>query len=306
MQKSYILRGINMNFKNSFHPYAIVCIIFWSLAYVFTRLTLQYFSAFSLGFLRYSIGSITLIIIGIITKMKLPEIKDVPWFLAAGASGFFLYIILFNMGMLSVSSATSSVIIATAPVITALLSHFIYHEKVMAYQWLAFLIEFIGVVVLALMNSTFSVNSGILWLLIAAILFSIYNLLQRKLTKKYSALQATTFSLLSGTCMLAIFAPTAIKELSAAPAIQLFDLAFLGIFPSAIAYLAWAKAFSKSKNTSHVSNYLFVTPFLTTILGFVVNGEVPGNATAIGGGIIIWGLVIFNFGGSFCKHLKKA
>jgi len=156
------------------------------------------------------------------------------------------------------------------------------------------------------MNSTFSVNSGILWLLIAAILFSIYNLLQRKLTKKYSALQATTFSLLSGTCMLAIFAPTAIKELSAAPAIQLFDLAFLGIFPSAIAYLAWAKAFSKSKNTSHVSNYLFVTPFLTTILGFVVNGEVPGNATAIGGGIIIWGLVIFNFGGSFCKHLKKA
>ena len=36
-----------MKFKNSFHPYAMVTILFWSLAYVLTRLTLQYFSAFS-------------------------------------------------------------------------------------------------------------------------------------------------------------------------------------------------------------------------------------------------------------------
>ena len=42
-----------MKFKNSFHPYAMVTIVFWSLAYVLTRLTLQFFSAFSLGFLRY-------------------------------------------------------------------------------------------------------------------------------------------------------------------------------------------------------------------------------------------------------------
>ena len=183
-----------MNFKNSFHPYAITTIIFWSSAYVFTRLTLQYFSAFSLGFLRYLIGSVSLIIFGALTKMKLPEAKDIPWFLAAGAAGFFFYITVFNMGMLSVSSATSSVIIATAPLITALLSRFVYHEKMMAFQWAAFLVEFAGVVVLTLMNSTFSVNTGLFWLFLASLSFSIYNLLQRKLTQKYTMILLYIFN----------------------------------------------------------------------------------------------------------------
>ena len=59
-----------MKLKDSFHPYAIITIFFWSLAYVLTRLTLQYFSAFSLGFLRYFIASCTLLIVAIITKMN--------------------------------------------------------------------------------------------------------------------------------------------------------------------------------------------------------------------------------------------
>ncbi|MGI5935748.1 MAG: hypothetical protein ACOX7I_02935 [Oscillospiraceae bacterium] len=46
-----------MNFKDSFHPYAAVTILFWSLAYVLTRLALNYFSPFSLGFLRYLLAS---------------------------------------------------------------------------------------------------------------------------------------------------------------------------------------------------------------------------------------------------------
>lgn len=294
-----------MNFKNSFHPYAIITIIFWSFAFVFTRLTLQYFSAFSLGFLRYLIASLALVVIAVFTKMKLPEIKDIPLFLAAGFMGFFLYITVFNIGMLSVSSATSSIIIATAPLITAVLSRIVYHEKLKAYQWAAFLVEFFGVVVLTLMNSTFSVNTRLLWLLLASFSFSVYNLLQRKLTQKYSALQATTFNIFSGTCMLAVFAPTAIKEIAAAPPIQFFYLTALGLGSSAIAYVAWAKAFSKAKNTSHVSNYMFITPFLTSILGFVVGGEVLSSATVIGGGIILIGVSIFNFGGTLLKPLVK-
>lgn len=65
-----------MNFKDSFHPYAMITILFWSLAYVLTRLSLQYFSTFSLGFLRYLIASLALIVIAVLTKMKLPRRKD--------------------------------------------------------------------------------------------------------------------------------------------------------------------------------------------------------------------------------------
>lgn len=293
-----------MKFKNSFHPYAMLTIFFWSLAYVLTRLTLQYFSAFSLGFLRYFVASCALIVMAVAAKMQLPRRKDLPWFLAAGAIGFFFYMIAFNQGQATVTAATGSVVIATVPVITALFARFVYKEKLKTYQWIAIFVEFAGVTVLTLMNSTFSFNTGLLWLLLAALALSIYNLLQRKLTRQYTALQASTYSILFGTCLLAVFTTASIREIGDAPAIQYLYLAILGIGSSAVAYVSWAKAFSKAQKTSQVSNYMFVTPFLTSILGFLLAGEIPDRATLAGGSIILLGVLLFNFGGFLFQQKK--
>jgi drug/metabolite transporter (DMT)-like permease len=294
-----------MKLKDSFHPYAIITIIFWSLAYVLTRLTLQYFSAFSLGFLRYFIASCTLLIVAIITKMKPPRRADLTWFLVSGAVGFFLYMIVFNQGQATVTAATASLVIVTVPVITALMASLIYREKLRMYQWCAILIELIGVAVLTLMNGVFSINKGLFWLFLAVLGLSSYNLIQRYLTKTYTALQASTYSIFIGTIMLAIFAPASLRELSGAPPIQYLYLAILGIGSGALAYVSWAAAFSKAKQTSQVSNYMFITPFLTTLLGFLLAGEVPDRSTLYGGVIIFTGIVIFNFGGRFLVKLVK-
>lgn len=288
---------IPMKLKESFHPYAMITIIFWSLAYVLTRLTLQYFSAFSLGFLRYFTASCTLIAVALITKMKLPKRTDVKWFLMAGIFGFFLYMITFNQGCKTVTASTSSVIIATVPVITALLARFIYQEKLNIFQWIAIAIGFCGVVVLTMMDHAFILNQGLIWLILAAISLSIYNLLQRKLTRSYSGLQASTFSIFAGSVMLTIFLPSSVQEIHNAPPVQLFYIAILGIFSSAIAYVAWAQAFAKAKKASSVSSYMFLTPFLTSLLGFVIANERPDLPTLCGGAIILIGVLLFHFGG---------
>lgn len=290
-----------MNLKDSFHPYAAVTIVFWSLAYVLTRLALQYFSIFSLGFLRYFIAACALIIVAVFTKMKVPHCADLPWFITAGFVGFFLYMIAFNQGQSTVTAATGSVVIATVPVITALLAHFFYHEGLRTFQWAATLIEFIGVAALTLINGVFSINKGLFWLFLAALALSAYNLLQRKLTKTYTALQASTYSVFFGTLMLAIFAPASVREIPNAPAVQFIYLAILGVCCSAIAYVSWSKAFSKAKHTSQVSNYMFITPFLTSVFGFLIVGEVPDRATLFGGGTILLGVFLFNFGEKLCR-----
>lgn len=287
-----------MNLRDSFHPYAAVTIFFWSLAYVLTRLTLQYFSALSLGFLRYLIASCALIIVAILTRMQRPRRSDLPWFLAAGGVGFFFYMIAFNQGQATVTASTGSIVIATVPVFTALLARIACREKLLVFQWAAILVEFVGVAVLTLINSVLSINAGLVWLFLAAFALSIYNLLQRKLTKTYTPLQTSAYSIFIGTFLLAIFAPASIQEIAYAPAMQYLYLAILGICSSAIAYVSWAKAFSKARQTSQVSNYMFITPFLTSILGFLITGEVPDHATVFGGGIILVGMLIFNFGGN--------
>lgn len=294
-----------MKFKDSFHPYAMITILFWSLAFVFTRLTLQYFTVYSLSFLRYAAASAALVIVAVLMKMKLPQKKDVLWFLAAGAIGFFYYIIAFNKGVATVTASTGSIVIATVPVITALLARLVYGEKLQIIQWAAIAIEFAGVLVLTLMNGSISVNKGILWLLSAAVALSIYNLIQRKLTKTYTAMQTSAFSIFFGTILLAVFLPGAAREVGRAPGIQLFYVAILGVFSSAVAYVAWSQAFAKAKQTSQVSNYMFVTPFLTSVLGFLIVGEIPDRSTVVGGAIILLGVFVFNFGGKVFEVLRE-
>lgn len=294
-----------MRFKDSFHPYAMTTILFWSLAYVFTRLALRYFSAFSLGFLRYLAAACALIVVAVFTGMKPPKVADIKWFALSGAAGFFLYIITFNLGCTTVTASTSSIIIATVPVITAVLARILYKERLNYLQWAATALEFVGVAVLTVLNGGFSVNLGLVWLLCAAVLLSIYNLVQRTLTKSYTALQTSAFSIFCGTILLTVFSPLSFGEVTKAPPIQILYILILGIFSSAIAYCAWAKAFAKAKQTSSVSNYMFITPLLTTILGYLIAGEKPERSVLLGGFIILLGLFLFLFSGRLIGLLNR-
>ncbi len=295
-----------MKFRESHHPWAMTTILFWSLSYVLTRLVLKHLTAFPLGFLRYVAASAALILVLIYKKTLPPKKRDWPWFLLSGAVGFFLYMLAFNKGCETVSSATSSVVIATVPVLTALLARLIHGESLKPTQWAAMVVEFAGVAILTLMDGVFSVNAGLLYLLLAVALLSAYNLLQRRLTKAYSGLQASAYSVLAGTVMLAIFAPQAAAEAQSAPPVILLYIVVLGVFCSAVAYVAWANAFQRADKASSVSNYMFVTPLLATLFGFLMANEVPDRGTIVGGGIILLGVLMFNFGDAFFRKKTQA
>jgi drug/metabolite transporter (DMT)-like permease len=292
-----------MSLKNSFHPYAFLTIVCWSLAHVFTRVTMSYFSASGLGFWRYAFAAAALIVVAIVGKVKPPKRQDFPWFLAAGFTGFFFYMIAFNSGQGAVSAATGSVVVSAIPVMTALFAHFVYHEALRPIQWVAIALSFLGVAVLTLMNGVLTVNHGVLWLLVGSVSLSIYNLLQRKLTRTYSSLQTSTYCIFLGTIMLCLFAPTGIREAAHIPGYLWVYLAILGVISSALAYVSWSKALSMAEKTSQVSCYMFLTPFVTSILGFVISRELPDQATVFGGIIILAGVLLFNLAG---LHAGKA
>ena len=285
-----------MKFRDSFHPYAMTTILFWSLAYVLTRLVLRDYSALSLGFLRYLFASLAMLALMRAAHGKRPRRADVKWFLLSGAVGFFLYMIAFNKGCETVTAATSSVVIAVVPVLTALMARIVHGERLRAHQWAAIAVEFSGVLILTLMDGAFSVNRGLIWLILAALALSVYNLLQRRLTRTYSGLEASAYSIFAGTILLAAFLPKSVGEVRGAPPVDLLYIAILGVFSSAVAYAAWAQAFKKAEKASSVSNYMFVTPFLTSLMGYAFLGERLDAPTMLGGGVILAGVVLFNFG----------
>jgi drug/metabolite transporter (DMT)-like permease len=120
--------------------------------------------------------------------------------------------------------------------------------------------------------------------------------IQRKLTQSYSALQASAYSIFAGTAMLAIFSPLSVGEVLSAPPLALLYVGILGVFSSALGYVAWSKALEVADNTFSVSNYMFLTPFLAALWGFVVAREMPDASTLLGSAVILAGMALFNFG----------
>jgi drug/metabolite transporter (DMT)-like permease len=286
-----------MEKRRSFHLFAIITILGWSISYVFTRMALRHFSAYSLGFLRYAVASAVLAAVACSLKITPPARKDWGLIAASGATGFFIYMIVFNTGSITETAATSSVIIGTAPIMTALLGRFLYGERLVSLKWAAIGIEFAGILILNVRNGGFSVGAGILWLLLAAFLLSAFNLLQRKLTETCTGLKASIYSIFAGAAMLAIFTREAVAEARSAAPEYLFYVAMLGIFSSAVSYVSWSVAIERAPNTSSVSNYMFVTPLLATALGFLIADERPDLSTLIGGAVILSGVFLFNLAG---------
>lgn len=279
--------------KNQAQLYAFVTVLLWASAFVFTKIALTYFTVEAIGVIRYVIASLLFLAIGLSKKIGFPAKQDLPKFLLAGVLGFTLYMITFNQASKSLTAATGSVVIASAPILTALFARLLFKEKIRLLGWIAIIVEFIGILILTLWDGILSVNAGMLWMFGAALCISGYNLLQRVLLKKYSPLQATAYSVFAGTLFLLVYLPDAAVQFGNAPLRQLLVIGFMGIFPSALAYMLWAKALLIAEKTSDVTNYMFVTPLLAALMGFLVMGEVPTLSTCAGGLMIFVGLLLF-------------
>ena len=279
---------------NSPHPFDFITILCWAPTFVMSRMVAPYFSPAALGCLRYMLAAVILSTIIAVKKIKLPEWRDIPWFALAAVCGFSLYMIIFNYGTSLVTAATSSVIIAMGPVFTGILASILFKEKLNHIQWLAMAIQFAGVLILVLVGNTFTFNQGVLWLLLCAFMLGFYNIIQRRFTWKYPPFLTSAVTIILGGLELSWALPTGIREFQAAPPKMRFFVIFMGIFASAIAYVTWTVALSKAEKTSEVANYMFITPFFATLLGFVLNNEVPTISTIIGGLMILAGAVLFN------------
>lgn len=282
--------------------FAFTTVFLWSSAFPITKFAAAAFTPNVLGLLRCSLAAVILLIIGRVNRIQGPKKPlHIPLFLLSGGLGFSLYMIFFNSGMLTLTSATSSLIIATTPVLTAIGASWLYREKIKPVGWCAIAAAFAGVAVLLLTDTSkggLSGGEGLFWTMAAAVVFCGYNLMNRKLLSMgYTAVECVTWSMVCGAIWLMPFLGQAIPQVMAAPTVSVIATVYLGAMPSATAYLLWSNAMSLARKTSDVSNFQFLTPLLSTAMGFALLGEIPGLMTVVGGMIIVASIVIFGLKG---------
>jgi drug/metabolite transporter (DMT)-like permease len=273
----------------------IIAIILWASAFVGIRIGLTSYSPGGLALLRFLVASFFMGIVYYSQGIK----KQVAWrdriqLLIGGIAGIGIYNLCLNYGELSVSAGLASFIIGLMPVMTVLLSLIFFQEKLSPGVWFGILISVLGLVLLAMgENSAPGMKQGILAILISALMGAILTIIQKQYAREYHPVAVISWVMWGGTLLLLFFTPSLVHEIKMADLQTTMAVVYMGIFPAALAYLAWSYAL-KYMSASNASVTLYALPLVSTFLGFILLHEQPSLISLLGSLITLCGAYISN------------
>jgi drug/metabolite transporter (DMT)-like permease len=221
--------------------------------------------------------------------------KNLPLILIAvlGFSGNYYF---WLVGLETTSAATAQVMIQLAPMLLLVGSIWLFKENFNQRQMIGVSIFVVGLILffnkklLVLFNQLDSYSLGVIYLLVAAITWAIFGLIQKHLLRDFGALELI-FTIVMLSCLL--FLPFSSPE----QALQLngLELAFLifGGLNTAVAYGCFTAAINYWE-TPRVSAVIAIVPVLTLLFGYLqqlffpeILAPEPINQLSILGAIVV-------------------
>ncbi|UCH24372.1 MAG: DMT family transporter [Trueperaceae bacterium] len=269
--------------------------ILWGSAFPMIKIGLSGFSVLHLTLARHLVASLLLGGFLMVAGMRLrPDAKDIPFFFLLGLLGFTIYHLALNFGELSLSAGGTSLIIATAPAITAVIAFFELDERLALLGWIGIAVSFVGVALIVLGDGEgLTLNPYALFVLLSALVTSLYFVLQRRVLGRYRPVEMTAFATWAGTVPMLLFVPGFVEGIQRAGTGPLLATVYIGAFPSAIAYSMLAVAISRAP-INLIASFLYTVPIFSLLFSWLFLGEIPSWLTLVGGTVAILGIVIVN------------
>ena len=291
------------------YPYLILffVILIWGINWIVGRCLSSpalfgyvHISGVLLGFLRYVVGAVTMILIILLQRRSLSEIytqmKPFGKILGISVLVSSTFVLSANQSQAYVSSGTSSIIVNLCPALVLIYGVLFLEEKLTLQKTIGFALGFLGGL-LFLHNSLSShsgphVGLGIFLSAIATVAWAGYTItlhyLEGANRVAVLSIQLTVSSLLI-VPFLAIYSMTSPLEFII-DTWSILGILFCGVISSGVAYILYFKTIELIGAPKSAS-FLFLIPFVS-LLGDVLLHELPSPVTLAGGIVAIIGVAL--------------
>jgi len=275
--------------------------VFWAGNFIVVKGAIGILPPIGFTFLRYAVAAITLLILlrWRTGAIGLPR-GDVAKIMGLGVIGFGCYQILWPVALQTIPAGDSALLIATTPVMTALLAMAIGADRPNAVKLIGAFVSFAGVALVIAAGQGLVLGAslvGDLLTLVAAACWAIYTVFGATILRRHSPLVTTTWAIVAGTLFIA---PLGIAQLATA------DLSGFGV-PVILAILysgTLAAGFAnviifhgvKLLGPTRINAFQFLVPALAVVMAAVFLSEPIRPIQIVGGAIILAGVWLLRRG----------
>lgn len=274
--------------------YIGIALLTWSSAYASIAYALASFTPGEVALARLAIGALCFALLMLVKRIPLPARRDWPQLALLGVVGLTVYHLCLNYAETRIASGTASILIALVPAATAAVSALWIGERLPTRTLIGLGVALVGVVMVVLASGKqvkFEPRAALV--LISVLATAIYFVGQKPLFARCSMIAVTAFTFVAATLATLPFGWRLPQALVIAPWSHVAALLWLGVAPTFIGYLAWNAALRRA-SASQLSTFLYLSPPIAVLIGWVWLGERPALLTLVGGGIIIGGVLLAN------------
>ena len=267
-------------------------------------------------------GVLILIVAAILGKPQPQGWKAWLWISLFGLVDGALFQGFLAEGLVKTGAGLGSVMIDSQPLAVALMSSWLFAEKIGFYGWLGLMFGIAGISLIGLPDElilhTFSNNSelalpasqsifqsGELLMLFAALSMAVGTVMIRFVTRYADAVTATGWHMiLGGLPLWGISATTESQQLENLIASDWVALAYATILGSAIAYGVFFY-FASSGNLTSLSSLTFLTPVFALIFGNIFLSEILTSLQWVGVAITLVSIYLINQRDILGKNINR-
>ena len=215
--------------------------------------------------------------------------------IALGVIGHFVYQLLFLGGLKRTSVGNGSLIVGSSPVVIALLSALVGHERVTPLRWLGVVLALGGLYLVVGHNVSWSAESriGDALMLGSLLCWATYSVGAQPLLRRHSPLVVTGITMSVGGVLYVAFALPVLLliEWTAISPLSWWLMIASAVLALSVAYLIWYTALQRIGST-RTSVYSYLTPVVAMVVAALWLDEPISLNQAVGAATILTGLLV--------------